>query len=137
VKYLVDANVWLAPMTGGEHASEADELIRTAPAASLACTDFVLHALGIILTSASQSDAFRQILDDLTRRQVWTLHLAPSDLHTVLDRMQTFKLDFDDAFQYLIAEREDLTIVSFDTDFDRTPRGRMTPSQVLAELAQS
>jgi uncharacterized protein len=44
-------------------------------------------------------------------------------------------LDFDDAFQYLNAERHGLKIVSFDTDFDRTYLGRMTPEQVLLELS--
>src|SRR5205823_410851 len=120
-------------MTGGAGAAEADELIRAAPPSSLASTDFVVHTLGIVLAAMKKVDAFRRILDDLARRKVWTLHLAPSDLYTVIDRMSALKLDFDDAFQYLVAEREDLTIVSLDADFDRTPRGRKTPAQVLAE----
>jgi predicted nucleic acid-binding protein len=135
VKYLLDANVWLAPMTGGPNASDADNLIRTAPPSTLATTDFVIHTLGIILTATNASGAFRDILDDLARRQVWTLHLAPSDLYAVLDRMGKLGLDFDDSFQYYVAERYDLTIVSFDADFDRTPRGRKTPAQVLAAMA--
>ena len=40
-------------------------------------------------------------------------------------------LDFDDAFQYVAAERFDLQLVSFDADFDHTPRGRMTPAQAM------
>ena len=47
-----------------------------------------------------------------------------------------FQLDFDDAYQYVAAEREGLTIVSLDADFDRTERGRKTPEQALQELAQ-
>lgn len=46
--------------------------------------------------------------------------------------MQAYDLDFDDAFQYTAAEMYDPRIVSFDSDFDRTPRGRVTPEQVLA-----
>ena len=38
-----------------------------------------------------------------------------------------FGLGFDDAYQYVAAERCGLTIVSFDRDFDRTERGRKTP----------
>jgi predicted nucleic acid-binding protein len=30
-----------------------------------------------------------------------------------------------------VAEKHDLTIVSFDHDFDRTERGRKTPKEVL------
>jgi hypothetical protein len=44
-----------------------------------------------------------------------------------------FRLDFDDAYQYVAAEKHDLTLVSFDADFDRTDRGRKTPVDVLGE----
>ncbi len=48
--------------------------------------------------------------------------------------MEQFGLDFDDAYQYTVAEREDISIVSFDKHFDRTDRGRITPEQLLTEL---
>jgi predicted nucleic acid-binding protein len=41
-----------------------------------------------------------------------------------------FGLDFDDAYQYLAAVKYNLTLVSFDSDFDRTERGRRTPAEV-------
>jgi predicted nucleic acid-binding protein len=44
--------------------------------------------------------------------------------------MQRFHLDFDDAYQYVAAERYGLTIISLDADLDRTERGRRTPDQV-------
>jgi predicted nucleic acid-binding protein len=37
---------------------------------------------------------------------------------------------FDDAYQYAVADEYDLTIVSFDTDFDKTTRGRQPPSAI-------
>jgi predicted nucleic acid-binding protein len=40
-------------------------------------------------------------------------------------------LDFDDAYQYVAADKHNLVIVSFDGDFDRTERGRKTPQAVL------
>ena len=43
-----------------------------------------------------------------------------------------FRLDFDDAYQYAVAEKYGLAIVSFDADFDRTERGRRSPKQVLS-----
>ncbi|MCX7855996.1 MAG: hypothetical protein N2556_08525 [Anaerolineae bacterium] len=52
----------------------------------------------------------------------------------MLDRMQRFGLDFDDAYQYVAAEKYGLTLVSLDADFDRTPLGRRTPGQVLREV---
>ena len=41
-----------------------------------------------------------------------------------------FGLDFDYAYQYLAADKYSLTLVSFDSDFDRTERGRKTPADV-------
>jgi len=48
--------------------------------------------------------------------------------------MQAQRLDFDDAYQYVIAKRDKLTLVSFDTDFDHTDLQRQTPAQILASL---
>ena len=36
-----------------------------------------------------------------------------------------------DAYRYATAERYDLTVVSFDGDFDRTERGRRTPAELI------
>ena len=50
----------------------------------------------------------------------------------LVDRFsRSFNLDFDDAYQYATAEKYNLIIVSFDGDFDRTERGRRTPTEVL------
>ena len=57
--------------------------------------------------------------------------LSTEDMKAVINSAQMFNLDFDDAYQYAIAETYDLIIVSFDRDFDRTERGRKTPAQVL------
>lgn len=44
---------------------------------------------------------------------------------------ERFNLDFDDAYQYVAAEKYDLVIVSFDADFDRTELQRKTPAEIL------
>jgi len=48
----------------------------------------------------------------------------------LLSARKQFGLDFDDAYQYTAAEKYNLTLLSFDTDFDRTARGRKTPATV-------
>jgi hypothetical protein len=53
------------------------------------------------------------------------------------DAKSRFNLDFDDAYQYVAAEKHDLTLVSLDADFDRTERGRKTPADVLKELLET
>ena len=44
---------------------------------------------------------------------------------------QAFGLDFDDSYQYVAAEKFTLELLSFDRDFDRTPRGRKTLEEVM------
>jgi len=52
-------------------------------------------------------------------------------MDSVISASQQFGLDFDDAYQYAIASRHDLILVSFDTDFRRTDRGYKMPSEIL------
>ena len=61
--------------------------------------------------------------DTMEDAQVTCIRLAPADLHRVLDVRKPFNLDFDDAYQYAAAEKHSLQLVSFDGDFDRSPRG--------------
>ena len=51
-------------------------------------------------------------------------------MESVVDTIDRFKLDFDDAYQYAAAKLNELQIVSFDRDFDRTDRGRKHPSEL-------
>jgi len=62
------------------------------------------------------------------------IRLKPEDSKQLIEVVNQLKLDFDDAYQYLAAELNDLTIVSFDKDFDKTELGRKTPSQILKQL---
>ncbi len=131
MKYLIDANVWLEAILGRAHSEEVVRMLTQMPVGILATTDFILHSVGLRLTPSHGAE-FRCFLDDLVIRRVNTLHLAPSDLYGVLNVMSGHGLDFDDAFQYVAAERFNLQLVSFDADFDHTPRGRLTPAQALS-----
>ena len=75
---------------------------------------------------------FRQFLRDVIDSVGITMvSLNAEELTTVIDTAASFALDFDDAYQYSIAEKYELTIVSFDSDFDRTTRGRRLPADLI------
>ena len=57
--------------------------------------------------------------------------LTAKELDRVIDASTAFNLDFDDAYQYTVASKYNLTIVSFDADFDRTDLGRKQPAALL------
>jgi predicted nucleic acid-binding protein len=62
------------------------------------------------------------------------LSLYSDEMETVISASQQFGLDFDDAYQYTVAARHGLDLVSFDTDFQRTDKGHRTPSDVLQSI---
>lgn len=62
------------------------------------------------------------------------IRLMPSDFASVVQACKSHGLDFDDAYQYVAAELRSLTLVSLDADFDRTPRGRVTPAAALQQF---
>jgi predicted nucleic acid-binding protein len=131
---LVDANVWLELLLDQEQAGQVRDFLRTVPLNELAITDFALHSVGVILARKRRGDLFVRFISDLlVDTGVRYVSLDFADLMAVTKTRERLPLDFDDAYQYLAAEKHDLTLVSFDADFDRTDRGRKTPAEVLGE----
>lgn len=58
---------------------------------------------------------------------VEVIGLDPEDVTLLAEVSKRFNLDFDDAYQYTVAEKHGLQIMSFDADFDRTEKGRKVP----------
>ena|SRR2546427_7983750 len=131
MKLLVDTNIFLEVLLEQAHAHDAKELLRKTDEHDFLISDFSLHSIGVLLLNRSKADAFRKFVSDMIVRAGTTVaRINASDIDTLLDHAATFDLDFDDAYQYALAEKYDLTIVSFDGDFDRTTRGRSEPSAI-------
>ncbi len=81
-----------------------------------------------------KNEVFLDFLSDLLEGQTTVVRLEPLDLKPVVAFCQQFQLDFDDGYQYEVAEKYDLTIVSFDKGFERTTRGRRTPGEVIVKI---
>jgi len=129
--YLLDTNILLELLLDQERADEAERLMCSIPGRDLYISEFTLYSLGMILTRRQLAHVFLRVIEDLTRGQIECLRLDMVDMHAVVQVIQQFGLDFDDAYQYVVAEKYDLTLVSFDADFDHTPRGRRTPGEIL------
>ena len=56
--------------------------------------------------------------------------LDPEDVPVLASASTRFNLDFDDAYQYSVAVINGLDIISFDSDFDRTEKGRKVPDSI-------
>jgi uncharacterized protein len=130
--FLVDTNVWLELLLEQARADEVRRFFRDVEAGYLSITEFSLYSIGVILTRLKKDDVFEDFLSDTIEDSgVGRICLDSADLKRLLAVRRQFQLDFDDAYQYVATEKYDLTLVSLDTDFDRTERGRKTPVAVL------
>lgn len=131
--YLLDTNIWLERLLGQERSEEVGQMLDTLSSERFLLTDFALHSLGVILGRYKQQATLLVFVQDvLLDSDVVLVSVPPEDISQVIVAMDRFGLDFDDAYQYVAAEREEATIVSFDGHFDKTERGRLTPAEVLA-----
>ena len=131
--YLLDTSVILELLLDQEKADDVERLLRETRAARLHLSEFTLYSLGIVLMRRRKHDTFLQALDELLAAAVVRLiRLTVRDMKAIADASRNYNLDFDDAYQYVAAEKRNLTIVSFDKDFDHTPRGRKTPAEVIS-----
>lgn len=130
--FLLDTNIWLERLLGQGQAEVVAELLDQLSPSDLCMTDFTLHSIGVICNRLKQTDVFLKFVDDvLIDSGVALVSLPCNKMERVVDIMDRFGLDFDDAYQYAAAELKKAAIVSFDRDFDNTEQGRLTPIQVL------
>ncbi|MDR3569542.1 MAG: PIN domain-containing protein [Syntrophobacteraceae bacterium] len=94
-------------------------------------SDFSLHSIVLILLRRKASESAMLFLADTAQSgSVDILRIMSADLTQVIAVARRYALDFDDACQYVLAVEHDLTLVSFDSDFDSTPHGRQLPSAI-------
>ncbi len=135
MKALLDTNVFLEIILSQEKAQEAKGLLQKSTQHEFFITDYSLHSIGLLLFRRKQYEAFQSFVEDvLLNGGIGLLSLYSDEMGTVISASQNFGLDFDDAYQYVIAAKRDLVLVSFDADFQRTDRGYKTPAEVLQIL---
>ncbi len=98
-------------------------------------SDFSIHSIGVILSRLKKYDVFKTFVNDLfLNAQLEMLSLEALELVEVVGNIQKFKLDFDDSYQFSLAQKHGLTIVSFDKDFNAKGIDKKTPDEVVANL---
>lgn len=121
VIYLLDSNIWLERLLDQQQSEVVGQLLNQLSSEETFITDFTLHSIALALTRRGQSTAFIRFVQDVfVDGGITLIRLLPEELKTVVATMQHQNLDYDDAYQYVIVERYDLVLVSFDTDFDCT-----------------
>ena len=107
-------------------------LLSTKNPEELGISDLAFHSIGIILYQKNAQHLFSDFIEDLFGDGgIILFALGRDDMKRLEHVSLSFRLDFDDAYQYVVAEKFDLALVSFDADFDRTDRKRLTPADIL------
>lgn len=136
--YLLDTNIWVERLLGQEKAEVVKDFLDYVSSDQLSITDFALHSIGVILNRLNKKDAFLQFIDDLfVNGSVTVIKIDSLDLPDVFSCTEDLNLDFDDAYQYIAAKQNKLEIVSFDSDFDKTPLGRISPEDIVPHKKDS
>ena len=132
MRLLVDSNLFIEVLLNQASAGEARAFLANRKGHELFVTDFALHSIGLLLFRQKQHQVFRQFLQDMLGEVgIEMVSLLALEMDSLAGLAAAFSLDFDDAYHYCTAIRRGLKIVSFDADFDRTPEGRLVPTDVL------
>lgn len=129
--YLVDTHIFLEALLGQDKKDDVQSFLQRIDLNTIFITDFSLHSIGIILYRLQNSVLFSSFTEDIIVDGVGILSLPPEDLKTLELNAAKYSLDFDDAYQYTVAAKYEMQLISFDTDFDRTDCKRLEPIEVL------
>ncbi len=129
--YLVDTNVWLERLLNQDKSDQVGRFLNDVSPRDLFITDFAFHSICVIFTRLARTEVLLDFVQDVfVEGAVNVVSIKPSDTRTLLEAIDAYKLDFDDSYQYVAAEQNGLTLVSFDNDFDRTNKGKKTPAEI-------
>ena len=129
--YLADTNIFLEALLEQKRSNEVQEFLEFIDLDIIFITDFSLNSIGIALFKRKKYTSFTSFVEDIVIGGIHILSLSLEDLKTLEHYVQKFNLDFDDAYQYAVAEKYNLQLISFDQDFDQTDRERKEPIDVL------
>jgi len=115
--FLVDTNIFLEVLLSQDKKEDCkkflDDNIR-----NLNITDFSLHSIGVILFRYGKEEIFRKFVKDIMSN-IKLLSLPMEQYINVIDVRRSLNLDFDDAYQYIVAKYYGLKVVTMDEDFRR------------------
>lgn len=118
--YLVDANIFLELLLEQEKAQKAKSFFRETTTEQIFISDISFYSIGITLFRDKQENLFDKFLSDIYVNNINILTLPFVKAYEIKNVSGRFKLDFEDSYQYLLAKESNLTLITFDKDFNRT-----------------
>jgi Predicted nucleic acid-binding protein, contains PIN domain len=129
--YLLDTNILLELLLKREHANSVMYFLQT-PGITCSISDFSFHSIGLFLFNKDKKELYLRFANDMFKPGGLKItSLLPEYLPELVHASDSYNLDFDDAYQYTITKSQNLTLVSYDNDFNKTPEKRVTPEEIL------
>ena len=127
--FLVDTNIFLEILLDQEKSNECQEIFKLNYKYFI--SDFSLYSIGIILIKHRKQNVLLDFIQDLFNN-IDIIRIDLDDLNSfydIVNNSEKFRLDFDDAYQYTIAKKNNLLIISYDNHFDKTDIKRIEPKE--------
>jgi len=118
--YLVDTNIFLEALLEQEKTNIVRSFLKSTEVKELYITNFSLYSIGIVLFKLKKFNIFISFLNDVVVDGINIVSIGTVSLKELVKISQKLSLDFDDAYQYYLAKTENLQLISFDTDFDKS-----------------
>jgi len=117
IMYLIDTNIFLEILLSQKQKDICKEFLLS-NIKHIYISDFSLHSIGVILLRNNKEKVFNKFVEDIIQKiKILTLS---EELYSDLGEVkEEFGLDFDDAYQFKIAEEYGLSIVTQDKDFEK------------------
>ena len=129
--YLIDTNIFLELLLEQEKASSVAAFFKKIDIDRMNLSELSLYSIGIILFKSKKLNLFSFFVDDILNNGINVVNYPHTKLNDIRMISEKSSLDFDDAYQYAIAKEYNLTIISFDKDFDKTDIKRKEPLELL------
>ena len=115
--HLIDTNIFLEILLSQEKSQKCKEILNVHKD-NICISDFSLHSIGVILFRYGKENIFVTFSRDvLSHVKIMSL---PQSLYSELpDIKKKYGLDFDDAYQFKIADENGYELITTDKDFDK------------------
>jgi len=121
VRFLLDTNIFLEIILRQARSKASKQFILD-NLQDIAISDFSLHSIGVILYRKKKLELYADFIRDLGAK-LRLLVLPTEELEKIHPLIIESGLDFDDAYQTVVARLFGLEIVTFDGDFRRVTTG--------------
>ena len=118
--YLVDTNILIEILFEQKEGSKCEQFLNN-HIDHLFLSDFSLHSIGVILFRNQREELFEEFCNDVLP-EISILSLPKGVYSEITSLVEKLNLDFDDAYQVLVAKEFDLKIVTLDKDFKRASK---------------